>query len=227
MIKYVLWDIDGTLLNFHIAEENAIRSCFEEYKLGEISDKMLEVYRSINNKYWKALEKGKVTRIEVLEGRFEDFFKKYSIDTSIVKDFNISFQKNLAKTYVFNDNAYETVKKLNGKYKQYAASNGSAIAQRGKLKRAGLDGIFKDVFISEQIGFEKPNPEFFNYVFDKIGSHDKSEYVIIGDSLTSDILGGNLSAIKTIWFNPDCLESEPKIHFDYEINNLKEVLEIL
>ena len=227
MIKYVLWDIDGTLLNFHLAEENAIRACFDQYGLGDLSDDRLGVYRKINNKYWKALERGEITRIEVLEGRFRDFFEKYGYNTEIVSDFNISFQENLGKTYVFNDEAYETLSKLSGKYKQYAATNGSAIAQEGKLKGAGLDSIFEDVFISEKIGFEKPNIEFFDYIFDTVGSREKSEYVIIGDSLTSDIRGGNNSGIKTIWFNPDRLEREKDIDFDYEVNSLEEVLDIL
>lgn len=227
MIKYVLWDVDGTLLNFHLAEENAIRACFDEYGLGELSDDRLAVYRKINNKYWKALERGEITRLEVLEGRFREFFEKYGYDTEIVSDFNISFQESLGKTYVFNDKAYETVNKLGDRYKQYAATNGSAIAQEGKLKGAGLDTIFEDVFISEKIGFEKPSKEFFDYIFDTIGSREKSQYVIIGDSLTSDIRGGNNAGIKTIWFNPDRLEQDKDIDFDYEVINLEEVLDIL
>lgn len=227
MIKYVLWDVDGTLLNFHLAEENAIRACFDEYGLGDLSEERLKDYRKINNKYWKALEKGEIRRIEVLEGRFREFFQKYGYDTSIVSDFNISFQENLGKTYVFNDNAYETVNKLGEKYKQYAATNGSAIAQEGKLKGAGLESIFEDVFISEKIGFEKPSKEFFDYIFDTVGSREKSEYVIIGDSLTSDIRGGRNAGIKTIWFNPDRLEKDKDIDFDYEVDSLEQVLDIL
>lgn len=222
-----MWDVDGTLLNFHLAEENAIRACFDEYGLGELSDDRLAVYRKINNKYWKALERGEITRLEVLEGRFREFFEKYGYDTEIVSDFNISFQESLGKTYVFNDKAYETVNKLGDRYKQYAATNGSAIAQEGKLKGAGLDTIFEDVFISEKIGFEKPSKEFFDYIFDTIGSREKSQYVIIGDSLTSDIRGGNNAGIKTIWFNPDRLEQDKDIDFDYEVINLEEVLDIL
>ncbi len=227
MIKYVLWDVDGTLLNFHLVEENAIRACFDEYGLGDLSDDRLAVYRKINNKYWKALERGEITRLEVLEGRFREFFQKFGYDTDIVSDFNISFQENLGKTYVFNYKAYETVNKLGDRYKQYAATNGSAIAQEGKLKGAGLDTIFEDVFISEKIGFEKPSKEFFDYIFDTIGSREKSQYVIIGDSLTSDIKGGNNAGIKTIWFNPDRLEKDKDIDFDYEVNSLEEVLDIL
>ena len=150
MIKYILWDVDGTLLNFHLAEENAIRACFDQYGLGDLSEDRLGVYRKINNKYWKALERGEITRIEVLEGRFREFFEKYGYNTEIVSDFNISFQENLGKTYVFNDKAYETVNKLGAKYEQYAATNGSAIAQEGKLKGAGLESLFEDVFISEK-----------------------------------------------------------------------------
>ena len=83
------------------------------------------------------------------------------------------------------------------------------------------------IFISEKIGFEKPNIEFFDYIFDTVGSREKSEYVIIGDSLTSDIRGGNNAGIKTIWFNPDRLEKDKDIDFDYEVINLEEVLDIL
>lgn len=227
MIKYILWDIDGTLLNFSMAESNAMRACFAEYNLGELSDDRLEVYKNINDKYWKRLERGEISRIEVLEGRFKEFFSQYGYNTDVVSDFNISYQENLGKTYVFNDNAYETVMKLNGKYNQYAATNGSIIAQKGKLKGAGLDGVLKDVFISELIGYEKPSEKFFSYIFDSIGSFKREEYVIIGDSLTSDIAGGNRAGIKTIWFNPDSLSNPNNIGYDYEIKNLSEVLNIL
>lgn len=227
MIKHILWDIDGTLLNFSLAEAKAMRACFKEFGLGELSDERLSIYKEINNKYWKALEKGELTRIEVLEGRFEEFFKMFDYDQSVVPDFNISFQKNLGKTYVFNKNAHDTITALSKKYKQYAATNGSIIAQEGKLKGTGLDKILKDVFISELIGYEKPSVEFFSYVFKKIGSANKDEYVIIGDSLSSDIKGGNQAGIKTIWFNPDGLVNEDKIDVDYEIENLLEVLDIL
>lgn len=227
MIKYILWDIDGTLLNFSMAESNAMRACFAEYNLGELSDDRLEVYKNINDKYWKRLERGEISRIEVLEGRFTEFFSQYGYNTDVVSDFNISYQKNLGKTYVFNDNAYETVIKLNSKYSQYAATNGSIIAQKGKLKGAGLDGVLKDVFISELIGYEKPSEKFFSYIFDSIGSFKREEYVIIGDSLTSDITGGNRAGIKTIWFNPDGLSNPNNVCYDYEIKNLSEVLNIL
>lgn len=227
MIKYILWDIDGTLLNFSMAESNAMRACFAEYNFGDLSDDRLKVYKSINDKYWKRLERGEISRIEVLEGRFKEFFSQYGYNTDVVSDFNISYQKNLGKTYVFNDNAYETVIKLNSKYSQYAATNGSIIAQKGKLKGAGLDGVLKDVFISELIGYEKPSEKFFSYIFDSIGSYKREEYVIIGDSLTSDIAGGNRAGIKTIWFNPNGSSNPNNVCYDYEIKNLSEVLNIL
>lgn len=227
MIKYILWDIDGTLLNFSMAEANAMRACFAEYNLGTLSDDRLSVYKNINDKYWKRLERGEISRIEVLEGRFREFFSLYGYSTDVVSDFNISYQENLGKTYVFNDNAYETVIKLNSKYNQYAATNGSIIAQKGKLKGAGLDGVLKDVFISELIGYEKPSEKFFSYIFNSIGSNNREEYVMIGDSLTSDITGGNRAGIKTIWFNPYSLENPNNIVYDYEIKNLGEVLNIL
>lgn len=86
-IKYLLWDIDGTLLNFDLAEEIAIRTCFHDFKLGKCSDEMLEEYKKINKQYWQRLECGEISKKEVLEGRFRDFFSCYGIDLSIVSRF--------------------------------------------------------------------------------------------------------------------------------------------
>lgn len=227
MIKYVLWDIDGTLLNFSLAEAKAIRACFEEFGFGDLTDDRLDEYKKINMKYWKALERGEISRQEVLEGRFREFFEKYSYDTRRVAAFNIRYQENLGKTYVFNKNAYEAVRYLSKNYIQFAATNGLAVAQNGKLEGAGLDKIFKESFISELIGYEKPSYEFFSYVFDRVGSAKKDEYIIIGDSLTSDIAGGLRVGIKTIWFNPEKIDKPDDITVDYEINDLIEVKNIL
>lgn len=83
-IKYLLWDIDGTLLNFDLAEKEAIRTCFQDFKLGNCSDEMLEEYKRINKKYWQRLESGEISKKEVLEGRFREFFSTYGFNLSIV-----------------------------------------------------------------------------------------------------------------------------------------------
>lgn len=221
-MKKILWDIDGTLLNFDLAETAAINKCFEIFSLTKPTEEMLKVYKDINNIYWQRLERNEITRDEVLLGRFRDFFNRYGIDTKIVEDFNDNYQIQLGKTYVFNPFGKEIVRKLSTKYDQYAVTNGSLTAQKGKLEGSDLNKILQASFISEKIGFEKPDKRFFDYVFDKIGSHDLEDYVIIGDSLTSDMLGGVNAKIKTIWFNPENKANHLNLPIDREIKSLKD-----
>lgn len=226
-IKVILWDIDGTLLNFAEAEKAAIRTCFGMFGLGECTDEMLADYSEINRNYWKRLERGEISKKEVLEGRFREFFAKYNLDVSAAEKFNTQYQVSLGDTVVFYPNGLEVVQALKGKIPQYAVTNGTKIAQDKKLKNSDLIHILDGVFISEVVGVEKPGAGFFEKVFETIGEYDKSEVMIIGDSLTSDIQGGNNVDIVTCWFNPGGKKEETDLRIDYEIRNLDEVLKIV
>lgn len=226
-IKVILWDIDGTLLNFAEAEKAAIRTCFGMFGLGECTDEMLADYSEINRNYWKRLERGEISKKEVLEGRFREFFAKYNLDVSAAEKFNTQYQVSLGDTVVFYPNGLEVVQALKGKIPQYAVTNGTKIAQDKKLKNSDLIHILDGVFISEMVGVEKPGVGFFDKVFETIGEYDKSEMMIIGDSLTSDIQGGNNVGIVTCWFNPGGKKEETDLRIDYEIRDLGEILKIV
>lgn len=226
-IKTILWDIDGTLLNFAAAEKAAIHKGFEEFKLGICTEEMLRDYSEINRRYWKSLERGELTKKEVLEGRFREFFGKYDIDDSVVEDFNRRYQENLGETICFEEGALELVKELQGKVKQYAVTNGTRLAQNKKLKKSGLEEILDGVFISEEVGAEKPNIKFFQKVFREIGIYEKDEVLIVGDSLTSDMRGGNNAGILCCWYNPAGEKNELEVVLDYTIEKLEQIKEIL
>ena len=226
MIRVILWDVDGTLLDFHSAEAAAIRALFEKYGFGICSDAMLADYSTINAGFWRKLETGELTKPQVLTGRFETFFRKYGLDTSRVADFNADYQLALGDTICFCPNALETLLALKGQILQCAVTNGTAMAQKKKLTLSGLDKIFDHIFISDEIGIDKPNVAFFQAVWQKIGDFDPSEVLIVGDSLTSDIRGGNNTGIKTCWYNPKGLPCPDDLRIDYDIRNLSDVLEI-
>lgn len=226
-IKVILWDIDGTLLNFEAAEKAAIRQCFSVFKLGECTDEMLTTYQTINRGYWKRLEIGDISKKEALVARFYDLLEKYGLDTSIAPQMNTEYQVRLGDTICFNKNGLEAVKACKGKIPQYAVTNGTKVAQDRKLKNSGLIDLFDGVFISDEIGIEKPAIGFFDEVFRVIGEYDKSEVLIVGDSLTSDIQGGNNAGIVTCWFNPLGKENDLGLHVDYEISDLGQVLDIV
>ena len=225
--KPVLWDIDGTLLNFKAAEKAAIQSLFQEYGLGECPEEMLQRYSGINKAYWERLERGEITKPEVLIGRFRDFFKAEGLDDAIASEFNDKYQLRLGDTIVYCDDSFKIGESLRGRVKQYAVSNGTIAAQSKKLRLSGLGGLMDGIFLSEQLGVEKPNVEFFNKVFRAIDPVERSQVMIVGDSLTSDIRGGNNAGIITCWYNPESAVAAKEYRVDYEISDLHEIYQIV
>ena len=227
MIKVVLWDIDGTILDFISAEHSAIKKCFEVCSLGECTDDMIKDYSTINVKWWEKLERNEITKKEVLVNRFVEFFAKYNLDTSKAEMFNSEYQVRLGDFIYYEKHAKEVLNYLKGKVVQCAVTNGTKLAQNKKLSKSGFDQIFDHIFISENVGYEKPNIEYFNEVFSKIGEYERNEILIVGDSLTSDIKGGNNANILTCFYNPHHKEKKISVHIDYEIDDLTEVLDII
>ena len=227
MIKVILWDVDGTLLAFKPAEKAAIKKCFEVFGLGECTDEMLGRYSVINKGYWEKLERKEITKQEVLVNRFADFFQSENINTDCAVRFNEEYQKLLGETICFCDNAYELMKSLKGRVKQYAVTNGTKAAQDRKLSKSGLIDIFDEVFISEVVGIEKPDAGFFEHVWEKIGHYEKSEVMIVGDSLTSDMQGGNNAGIVCCWYNPNNEKNTANLRIDYEIGDLQKIRDIV
>lgn len=227
MIRTILWDIDGTLLNFLASEKAAIQSLFSEFGLGECTDEMIARYSAINRKYWERLERGEITKPEVLRGRYEEFFLLEGLNPALAPAFNDAYQLRLGDTVVYCDDSKTIVKSLRGRVRQYAVSNGTVIAQTKKLKNSGLDILMDGVFLSEDVGYEKPAVEFFDAVFRAIGQPSRNEVLIVGDSLTSDIRGGNNARIRTCWYNPAGLSNTAGVQVDFELRDLHGIYELL
>lgn len=227
MIKVILWDIDGTLLDFTLAEAAALRACFTRFGLGDVPDDMLARYSAINTKHWKALERGELTKPQVLTGRFREFFASESISFDRIEAFNDTYQLLLGDTVVFRDQGYRLVSDLKARVRQYAVTNGTAVAQRRKLDKSGLIHLLDGVFISDLVGAEKPSAAFFQAVFDQIGPYAPNEVLIVGDSLTSDIQGGNNAGILCCWYDPKNQPLPEGLNIHYHIQDLNQLRELL
>ena len=227
MIKTLLWDVDNTLLDFLAAEKAAIRTLFSEFDLGECSDEMIARYSKINLGFWQRLERNEITKAEVLVGRFLQFFDEYGIDASIAPEFNDRYQLCLGDTIVYRDDSLAVLRYLKGKVRQYVVSNGTVAAQTKKLERSKIGEVMDGVFLSEELGVEKPNAAFFDKVFDEIKPAELSEVMIVGDSLTSDIRGGMNSGIATCWYDPEGLPLPEGYRADYIITDLHELIPLL
>ena len=189
-ITTVLWDVDGTLLDFIAAEKAAIRKLFKEYDLGECTDEMLARYSKINRTYWVKLENGEMTKPEILVGRFRDFFVSEGLDPSIASAFNEKYQDRLgdADSIVYCDDSLNLLKSLRGKIRQYAVSNGTIAAQTKKLK---LSGVPEEKFDFGLPFYARPT-DHDTYWYDYAGFSDKLDEN--GYYYDSEI-------DKTFWFN--------------------------
>ncbi len=227
MIKTILWDIDDTLLDFKKAENNSLKKTFEHFGLGKCTDEMVNTYSAINQSKWEMLERGELTKEQVLKERFTDFFALMNIKSVDEVEFCSHYENGLSDKIVFIENAFDILNEFKGKCRQYAVTNGAYPIQTKRLEKSGLDKILDGAFISDSIGFEKPNKNFFDYVLKNIIPCHRNEILIVGDSLTSDISGGNNAGIKCCWYNPKNRNKDKNVKIDYEIHNLNQVKNII
>lgn len=227
MIKVLLWDLDNTLLDFPTAEREALRGAFAAFGLGPCPEDMVARYSALNAGYWKRLERGEITKAWLLPERFRDFFHREGIDFTDYAAFNDDYQRRLGDVVAFQDHSDQLVRDLKGQVKQYIVTNGSQVTQARKLRRSGLGELMDGVFISEVVGGEKPSLDFFTPVLAAIGPYDREELLLIGDSLTSDMAGGNRAGIPCCWYNPKGEPIPPGFTIRYDIRDLNEIRGIL
>ncbi|MBR3978179.1 MAG: YjjG family noncanonical pyrimidine nucleotidase [Oscillospiraceae bacterium] len=225
MVKYLFLDMDDTILDFHQAEAVAIRKTLAQFGV-EPTDAVCRRYSQINDWHWKALERKEITREQVLTGRFEVLFGELGIAIDSQQCAS-RYTQNLAKGDFVLPGAVEVLEKLQGKYQLYLASNGTTWVQKERIAGSGIGKYFDRIFISQEMGANKPALEFFDACFREIPGFAKENALIVGDSLTSDILGGNNAGILTCWYNPKGKPRNPEIVPDYEITALADLLPLL
>jgi len=224
MTEFLFLDLDDTILDFHKAERIAISKTIREFGV-EPAEEILNLYHEINKWHWEQLELGKLTRAEVLVNRFGVLFEKLGVQVDAPKCAKI-YEVNLSQGHFFLPGAEEAVDALSKKYRLFLASNGTAVVQKGRMTSANLYRFFERVFVSQEIGYNKPSREYFDACFAQIPGFDKEKALIVGDSLSSDIKGGINAGIKTVWVNPDhkdCGDIWP----DYEIEALGQLEALL
>ncbi len=225
MVEFLFLDLDDTILDFHKAERLAISKTLRQFHL-EPDEEVLVRYSAINKAHWEMLERKELTREQVLVGRFAVLFGEYGITVDPVAVAR-KYEDNLSVGHYFLPGAREAVERLSRKYKLYLASNGTARVQEGRLESANISHFFQDIFISQNIGPDKPDVEYFSRCFARIPGFDPKKAMIVGDSLTSDIQGGIRAGIATCWVNPDGKAPRPDILPDYQIKNLAQLEQLL
>jgi 2-haloacid dehalogenase len=225
MIEFLFLDLDDTILDFHKAERIALSKTLQHFGI-EPTEHVLGRYHLINKSCWERLEKGELTRQQVVVRRYELLFEELGM-TCDAAAITAHYSKNLAIGHYFLPGAEEAVASLSKKYRLFLASNGTASVQAGRMTSANLYRFFEKVYVSEALGCNKPAKEFFEKCFAQIPDFDPAKAMMVGDSLTSDIQGGINAGIRTCWVNVRNAPSRPDIVPDYEISSITELEALL
>ncbi len=223
-MEFVFLDLDNTILDFDWAERQALQKALAEAGISP-SEQLCRQYHAINQQCWQRLERGEWSRRQVLDGRFQLLFAQLGTAADPIAC-SRSYEQLLGEGYRFLPGAREALLRLHGRYRLFLASNGTAHVQNRRLQSAGLYPLFEDVFISEKIGADKPSRTYFARCFAAIPNFNPARAIMVGDSLTSDILGGKNAGIATCWVNPRH-ETPTQIRADYEITCLAELEPLL
>ncbi len=224
--RNILLDVDGTLLDFAASERLGIARVLEHYGLPP-KEGLLQRYHRINAAAWAAFERGQVTKERLVNQRFEEYFGQLGLQVN-GEEAEELYRSFLDQSAILIDGAVELCQYLKDKrYGLYVVTNGTSTTQYKRLALSGLDAYMDDIFVSEDAGSQKPRKEYFDYCFARIPDADPETMILLGDSLSSDILGGLTAGTDTCWYNPAGLAGKEEIKPDYIIQHLREFKRIV
>lgn len=223
---FLLFDLDRTLLDFESAEDTALTQMLEDMNFQNIQA-FKDYYKPMNQGLWKDLEQKKITKQELVDSRFAIGFAHFGI-TVDGAEMALRYQDYISLQGQSFPGAEDLLARLEkAGYQIYGATNGVTAIQEGRMAHSTIASYFKEVFISEQLQTQKPDPDFFEKVGQRIPGFRKEQTLMIGDSLSADIAGGNAAGIDTVWYNPEHLENASQVMPTYEVDSYSKILALL
>lgn len=224
---YILLDADNTLMDFNAAEQYALEATLQFYGF-PYNEEIHRAYDKINAELWEQFNHGEIKKEYLLTERFRRFYKEMNWNSKegYVRT-NQRYLKNLSDCSILLDGALDFCREMSRECELYIITNGVASSQRKRFSKSEIRPYIRDIFISEEIGYQKPEQEFFSFVFQKIPSFKKEKAIIIGDTLSSDIEGANRAGVKSCWFNPKNLENNTKVICDFIVSDFSQIKEVI
>jgi len=224
--KMIIFDADETLFDFSKSEKYALKNAITDHSIEYNESYHLALYKKINVAIWLEFERGEITQTELKVERFRRFLKaaQYSVDAS---EFGDSFMSHLSQASFLFDGVETMIEMMYEKFRLVIVTNGLTRVQKHRIRQSVIAPYFERIIISEEIGYAKPNPLIFMKGLEGLELPEKSEIVMIGDSLTSDIPGGIQYGIDTIWYNPKRKQNNSPSIPTFEIHSLEKLHDIL
>lgn len=224
MYKAIFLDIDDTVFNFKKCSESALEKTFSAMEL-EYDENTFDAFSEIDEGLWTKQKRNQLTVAEVLDVRFVHLKRKIGIDYDS-DQVKTHFGNLLGEQCIMEPGIEKVLERLSDEYRIYAASNGVLTMQENRLQLSGLRKYFTDLFVSDDIGYAKPDINYFKECLNKTDLKT-SEILMVGDSLASDIAGANIAGIESCWYNPYGLENNSEVESDFEINHLDDLIRLL
>ena len=235
--KLVLIDLDDTLFDYPKTEETAFRNTFEELgffmeselgnaKKEEIYEKIKDRYKDVNLQLWKDLEKGAVDKDRLKVVRFEKIIEEFDLKYNPYEMSELYLKKLGEGIFPF-EATEKLCEYLHSKYKVGIITNGIKEVQHSRIENSAISKYIDKIIISDEVGVNKPDKRIFEYAINYFEIMDKSEVIMIGDSLGADIKGGQNAGIDTCWVNLRNNVNDTGIVPKYEVRKLEELFEIL
>ncbi len=223
--EYLLFDIDNTLMDFTAGEKTALFQTMEEMGV-PISEADYQKYLEVNRAAWARFETGELDSKAVQRVRFEDYAMHLGVDVAHGAALNARYVENLGQQAILLPGAMELLETLSRRYKLAVATNGLTLVQRARLQKSGFLPLLSGVFISQEMGVQKPEKAYYEHIFSAFGDDAREKYLMIGDSLSADIAGGINAGIDSCWYRPFGA-GEPHVVPTYTVDGYEELLELL
>ncbi len=228
--KHLFIDADDTIFDYGAAEKFSLLETFKLTGIRCSEDDAVLNYKGINTELWKEFEKGSISLAFLRVERFKRLFSacgKTGMNEGDYSRIAMAYLDYLGNSAHMIEGASDILEKLSSRYVLTLITNGIGKVQRNRLEAAGIEKYFKKIVISEEIGFKKPDKNFFDEALRQNSNPVKEEILVIGDSLSSDILGGINYGLDTCWYNPEGKTNTSGITPEYEISSLDELLKIV
>lgn len=224
--KFLLFDLDNTLLDFDLAEDIALTTLLKEQNVENIEE-YKKYYSPMNKNLWHKLDLKEITREYLVNNRFKMLFENFGVDVdgvSLAKRYEQLLGEQGVEIKGASELLYELKK---AGYEIYAATNGLTTIQNSRLANSEIKTYFDKIFISEEVGYQKPDIKFFEHIESNISNFDREQSLMIGDNLFADIGGSNNFGIDSVWCNFKNIEKKVDATPTYEIKNYEELKNIL
>ena len=224
----VFLDADQTLFDFHAAERQALLQVLPRFQI-PATDENIRSYIEINRGLWKQFDKGLVTQEQVGRGRFMGLLARLGMDEGRGPAMNDDYELTLGQFGILLPGAEELCRRLHEKCRLFILTNGMSRSQRGRLAQSGLQPYIEAMFVSQELGYQKPRKEYFDRVFEalQLPPDQRSQIVMVGDSLTTDIQGGIGAGLDTIWYHPRGNEPPDPLKPKWEAKTLSRIGDII